>query len=197
MSPAQIFFPNFSIVISITLNSITCSTNTHIKILVLSITCEEKTEPTRKEAKHTHTHTHTHTCTRTHTHTHMRTHIHTETEKDKKLRQRMSQRALNADATECWTSNNLHLKFSEQQTWLASRHAQRNHATLLTAVFIEHLHTCQPHLGVNLCPEFVNLISLMRARVFWVIFWWQGHFELQQSCVAVEGRSNVMLNMCA
>ena len=56
-----------------------------------------------------------------------------------------------------WTSNNLQLKFSKQQTWLASQHAQRNHATLLTAVFLQQLHTCQPHLGVNLSPEFVNL----------------------------------------
>ena len=97
-----------------------------------------------------------------------------------------------------WTSNNLQLKFSKQQTWLASQHAQRNHATLLTAVFLQQLHTGQPHLGVNLSPEFVNLYFPYAGRDrLHFFFWWQRHFEFQLARVAVERRSNVVLNMYA
>ena len=71
MSPAQIFLTLFTFM-CIPLNSTTCSTNTHIKILVWSIMCEEKTEQEKKQNTHTHTHihtrTHTHTCVHTHKH---------------------------------------------------------------------------------------------------------------------------------
>ena len=161
---------------------------------------KKQNQQEKKQNTHTQTHTHTHTHTHADRHTHMQTHTHKHRQRQKKtkLRQRTSPWALNADATECQTNNNLQPKFSKRQTWLASRHAQRNHATLLTAVFLQQLHICQPHLGVNLSPEFVNLYfpyagwGLLR-----VFFWWQWHFEFQPERVALEGRSNVMLNMYA
>ena len=54
------------------------------------------------------------------------------------------------------------------------------------------MHSCQPLLGVNLIPEFVNLYFLYAGRGLFVFHWWQRHFEFQLACVAVEGRSNVV-----
>ena len=59
------------------------------------------------------------------------------------------------------------------------------------------MHSCQPLLGVNLSPEFVNLYFPYAGRGLLFFHWYQRHFEFQSACVAVEGRSNVVLNMHA
>ena len=53
------------------------------------------------------------------------------------------------------------------------------------------LHGCQPLLGVNLSPEFVNLYFPYVGWGLLFFRWYQQHFEFQSACVAVEGRSNV------
>ena len=58
-------------------------------------------------------------------------------------------------------------------------------------------YSCQPLLGVNLSPEFVNLYFPYAGRGLLFFCWWQWHSELQPACVAMEGRSNVLLNMHA
>ena len=62
-------------------------------------------------------------------------------------------------------------------------------------------HSCQPllGLGVNLSPEFVNLYFPYAGRAFYFLFfyWWPRHVEFQPAHVAMEGRSNVVLNMHA
>ena len=59
------------------------------------------------------------------------------------------------------------------------------------------MHSCQPLLGVNLSPEFVNLYFPYAGRGLLFFRWWQRHFEFQPACVAVEGRSCVVLTMQA
>ena len=56
------------------------------------------------------------------------------------------------------------------------------------------IHNCQPLLGVNLSPEFVNLYFPYAGRGLLFFRWWQQHFEFQLACVAMEGRSNVVRN---
>ena len=57
--------------------------------------------------------------------------------------------------------------------------------------------SCQPLLGVNLSPEFVNLYFPYADWGLLLFRWWQRHFEFQLAHVAVEGRSNVVLNIHA
>ena len=56
------------------------------------------------------------------------------------------------------------------------------------------MHSCQPILGVNLSPEFVNLYFPYAGRGLLFFCWWQRHFEFQPAHVAVGGRSNVVRN---
>ena len=63
--------------------------------------------------------------------------------------------------------------------------------------YIYHTHSCQPLLGVNLSPEFVNLYFPYACQGLFCFCWWQWHFEFQPACVALERRSNVVLNMHA
>ena len=58
-------------------------------------------------------------------------------------------------------------------------------------------HSRQPQLGVNRSPEFVNLYFPYAGWGLLFFRWYQRHFEFQSACVAVEGRSNVVLNMHA
>ena len=58
------------------------------------------------------------------------------------------------------------------------------------------LNSCQPLLGVKLSPEFVNLYFPYAGWGLLFSIWYQQHFEFQSACVAVEGRSNVVLTMC-
>ena len=58
-------------------------------------------------------------------------------------------------------------------------------------------HSCQPLLGVNLSPEFVNLYFPDAGWGLLFFCWYQQHFEFQSAHVAMEGRSNVVLNMNA
>ena len=60
-------------------------------------------------------------------------------------------------------------------------------------VLLSVFHSCQPLLGVNLSPVFVNLYFPYAGRGLLFFCWWQWHFEFQPACVAVEGRSNVVL----
>ena len=55
-------------------------------------------------------------------------------------------------------------------------------------------HSCQPILGINLSPEFVNLHFSYEGQGLLFFCWWQQHFEFQLACVAVEGRSNLVQN---
>ena len=55
-------------------------------------------------------------------------------------------------------------------------------------------HSCQPLLGVNLSPEFVNLYFPYAGRGLLFFCWWQRHFEFRPAHVAVEGRRNVVRN---
>ena len=55
-------------------------------------------------------------------------------------------------------------------------------------------HSCPPLLGVKLRPEFVNLHFPYAGRGLLFFRWQQRHFEFQPAHVAVEGRSNVVLN---
>ena len=59
------------------------------------------------------------------------------------------------------------------------------------------VHSCQPLLGVNLSPEFVNLYFPYAGWGLLFFRWYQQHFEVQSARVAVAGRSNVVLNMHA
>ena len=59
------------------------------------------------------------------------------------------------------------------------------------------LHICQPLSGVNLSPEFVHLYFPSAGWGLLFFHWQQQHFELQPACVAVEGRSSVVLKMQA
>ena len=59
------------------------------------------------------------------------------------------------------------------------------------------MHICQPLLGVNLSPEFVNLYFPYAGQGLLFYRWQQQHFEFQPAHVAAEGRSNVVLNMHA
>ena len=59
------------------------------------------------------------------------------------------------------------------------------------------IHSCQPLLGVNLSPESVNLYFPYADWGLLFFCWYQQHFEFQLAHVAVEGRSNVVLNMHA
>ena len=54
--------------------------------------------------------------------------------------------------------------------------------------------SCQPLLGVNLSPEFVNLYFPYAGQGLLFFCWWQRHFEFQPAHVAAEGRSNVVQN---
>ena len=60
-----------------------------------------------------------------------------------------------------------------------------------------YIHSCQPLLGVNLSPEFVNLYFPYAGWGLLFFRWYQQHFEFQSARVAAEGRSNVVLNMHA
>ena len=77
--------------------------------------------------------------------------------------------------------------------------AQLGSGARMSAVHISLyvIHSCQPLLGVNLSPEFVNLYFPYAGRGLWLFCWWQRHFEFQPAHVAVEGRSNVVLNTLA
>ena len=55
-------------------------------------------------------------------------------------------------------------------------------------------HSCQPLSGVNLSPEFVNLHFPYAGQGLLLFHQWQCHFEFQPARVAVEGRSEVVLN---
>ena len=59
------------------------------------------------------------------------------------------------------------------------------------------MHGCQPLLGVNLSPEFVNLYFPYAGCGILFFHWYQQHFEFQSARVAVEGRRTVVLNMHA
>ena len=59
------------------------------------------------------------------------------------------------------------------------------------------MHSCQPLLGVNRSPQFVNLYFPYAGWGLLILHWYQQHFEFQSACAAVEGRSNVVLNMHA
>ena len=48
------------------------------------------------------------------------------------------------------------------------------------------IHSCQPLLGVNLSPEFVNLYFPYAGWGLLFFRWWQRHFEFQPAHVAVE-----------
>ena len=61
-------------------------------------------------------------------------------------------------------------------------------------VISQIIHSCQPPLGVNLSPVFMNLYSPYAGQGLLFFHWWQRHFEFQPACMAVEGRSNVVLN---
>ena len=63
--------------------------------------------------------------------------------------------------------------------------------------FVWLLHSCQLLLGVNLCPVFMNLYFPYAGQGLLFFHWLQRHFEFQLACVAVEGRSNIALNMHA
>ena len=80
----------------------------------------------------------------------------------------------------------------ENMTWLDSR--QSMHVSI---AFSPPLHSCQPLLGINLTPEFVNLYFPYAGWDLLFFCWWQQHFELQVAHVAVEGKSHVVLNMHA
>ena len=57
-----------------------------------------------------------------------------------------------------------------------------------------YLHSCQPLLGVNLSPEFVNLYFPYAGRGLLLFFcWWQLHFEFQLACVAKYTRTTPYL----
>ena len=56
---------------------------------------------------------------------------------------------------------------------------------------------CVCVFGVNLSPEFVNLYFPYASWVLLFFRWHQQHFEFHLAHVAVEGRSNVVLNMHA
>ena len=72
------------------------------------------------------------------------------------------------------------------------------YACLLTCTHTHvHMHNCQPLLGVNLSLEFVNLYFPYAGWGLLFFHWYQRHFEFQMAHVAVEGRSNVVLNMHA
>ena len=53
-------------------------------------------------------------------------------------------------------------------------------------------HSCQPLLGVNLSPEYVNLYFPYAGQGLLFFHWQQRHFEFQPAHVAVEGRSDVV-----
>ena len=52
------------------------------------------------------------------------------------------------------------------------------------------MHSCQPLLGVNLSPEFVNLYFPYAGQGLLLFRWWQWRFEFQLVRVAVEGKSS-------
>ena len=65
----------------------------------------------------------------------------------------------------------------------------------MTQVFVVVLvHSCQPLLGVNLSPEFVNLYFPYAGQGLLFFRWWQQHFEFQPAHVAVEVRCNAVQN---
>ena len=64
-------------------------------------------------------------------------------------------------------------------------------------ILIMPCHSCQPLLGVNHSPEFVNLYFTYAGWGLLFFRWYQQHFEFQSARVAMEGRSNVVLNMHA
>ena len=59
------------------------------------------------------------------------------------------------------------------------------------------LHSCQPLLRVNLSGKFVNLYFPYAGWGLLFFCWYQQHFEFHLARVAVEGRSNAVLNMHA
>ena len=56
------------------------------------------------------------------------------------------------------------------------------------------MHSCQPLLGVNLSPEFVNLYFPYVGQGLLLFCWWQQCFEFQLARVAVEGKSSDVEN---
>ena len=56
------------------------------------------------------------------------------------------------------------------------------------------MHSCQPLLGVNLSPEFVNLYFPHAGQGLLLFHWWQRHFEFQQARVAVGGKCSDVQN---
>ena len=54
------------------------------------------------------------------------------------------------------------------------------------------MHSCQPLLGVNLSPVFVNLYFPDAGQGLLFFRWWQRHSEFQPVHVAVVGRSKVV-----
>ena len=56
-------------------------------------------------------------------------------------------------------------------------------------------HSCQPLLGVNLSPEFVNLCFPYAGQGPLLFRWWQWHFEFQPAHVAVEGNAHAQLKI--
>ena len=56
------------------------------------------------------------------------------------------------------------------------------------------LHSCQPLLGVNLSPVFMNPYFPYAGQGLLLFRWWQQRFEFQLACVAVEGKSSDVQN---
>ena len=59
------------------------------------------------------------------------------------------------------------------------------------------MRSCQPLLGVNLSPEFVNPYFPYAGQGLLLFRWWQQRFEFQLVCVAVEGKSSDVQNIHA
>ena len=88
--------------------------------------------------------------------------------------------------------------YISKRAWLAVSVRQAVNLTLELTLFrtiqsCKCNHSCQPLLGVNLSPEFVNLYFPYAGQGLLFFRWWQWHFEFQLACVAMEGRSNVVL----
>ena len=80
---------------------------------------------------------------------------------------------------------------TNQLTTLSSDHGSSE--VSLNSLWFNH-HSCQPLLGVNLSPEFVDLYFPYAGRGLLLFHWWQQRFEFQLACVAVEGKSSDVRN---
>ena len=95
----------------------------------------------------------------------------------------------NSVISKCTFLNSSHINpFSSQSTKPIP--PQTRNKTIIPIQF----HRCQPPWGVDLSPESVNLYFPYAGWDLLFFHWQQRHFEFQPACVAVEGRSNVVLN---